>query len=135
VTPINRNPSRRDLVVFGIGLPILFGLLGWHRWSVGSTTAAQVLWGVGGVLSLAFAAVPPLRRTLYVGWMLAVWPIGFVVSHVILAVIFFGVFAPVGVLLRLFGRDPMTRAFDKSSTTYWIPREGPREAESYFRQS
>jgi hypothetical protein len=133
--PINRNPSRRDLVVFGIGLPILFGLLGWHRWSAGSHTAAQVLWGVGGALSLAFAAVPPLRRAIYVGWMLAVWPIGFVVSHVILAVIFFGVFTPVGVLLRLFGRDPMTRAFDKSAATYWIPREGSREAESYFRQS
>jgi hypothetical protein len=135
VIVINRNPSRRDLVVFGIGLPILAALLGWHRWSAGSPVAAETIWAVGALVSLAFALVPPARRWIYIGWMYAVFPIGWVVSHAILAVVFFGVFAPIGVLLRLFGGDPMNRALDKSATTYWISREGQREPASYFRQS
>jgi hypothetical protein len=134
VIEINRNPSRRDLVVFGVGLPLLAGLLGAHRWWAGSHTAATAIWMAGGVVALAFALVPPLRRRIYVAWMYGVFPVGWVVSHVILAVVFYAVFAPTGVLLRLFGKDPMSRAFERPRASYWIPREGTREQASYFRQ-
>jgi hypothetical protein len=134
VIEINRNPSRRDLVVFGVGLPILVGLLGAQRWAHGSHLAAHVIWAIGGVIALTFVAVPPLRRRIYVAWMYAVFPIGWVVSHVILAVVFYGVFAPTGVLLRLLGKDPMNRTFERGRASYWIPRGGAREQSSYFRQ-
>lgn len=131
---INKNPSKKELLVFGLGLPILAGLLGWHRWSAGSQTAAQVIWAVGGLLALVFAVAPPARRGIYVGWMYAVFPIAFVVSHVILGAVYFFVLTPLSFLLRMFGTDPMKRKFDKSAKSYWIEREGATVKANYFRQ-
>lgn len=131
---INKNPGKKELLVFGLGLPILFGLIGWHRWANGSQLTAQVVWAIGGALTLAFALVPAARARIYVGWMYAVFPIAFVVSHVILGVVYFLVVTPVALLLRVVGKDPMQRTFDRSAKTYWIPREASRPKASYFRQ-
>src|SRR5262245_657610 len=135
VMVINKNPRKKDLLVFGIGLPILAGIIGWHRWANGSETLAQIIWAVGGVLALVFAVVPPARKPIYIGWMHVVFPIGWVVSHVILGAVYFLVFAPVALIMKAVGKDPMNRRFDKEAKSYWIVRDAVRDKASYFRQS
>jgi len=78
--------------------------------------------------------VPSLRRPMFVGWMYAAYPLGFIVSHVLLGLVYFGVVTPIGLLLRAVGHDPMTRRFDRSAKTYWIAREQTRDVRRYFRQ-
>ena len=57
-------------------------------------------------------------------------------SHdAILFVLFFGVVAPTGLLVRLLGRDPMRRRTSASTNTYWRPSKPSRSRASYFRQS
>lgn len=131
---INKNPGKKELLVFGLGLPVLFGLIGGHRWWNGSPVAAQVIWAIGGVLTLAFALVPPARRHIYIGWMYAVFPIAFVVSHVILGAVYFLALTPISLILRVAGKDPMNRSFDRAAKSYWIARETTRPKASYFRQ-
>lgn len=46
-----------------------------------------------------------------------------VVNPVVMAVLFFLVILPTGLLLRLMGKDPMRRRFDPAATTYWIRRD------------
>ena len=132
---INKNPGKKELIVFGVGLPILAGLIGWRRWSAGAPLTAEIIWGIGAALTLAFAVVPPLRKRIYIGWMYLVFPIGWVVSHLILGGIYFIVFTPMSVMLKIAGKDPMNRKLDKSAKSYWVLREGPRDKASYFRQS
>lgn len=134
--PINWNPSRRDLRWFA-GLLIVFcavltGL--WWRRTHG-TTGPAILVAIGTLLGSLGLAKPGAIRWLYVGWMAAVWPIGWVVSHVLLAAIFWGVITPIGLMLRLANRDPMRKAFDRNASSYWIAR--PPETSDisrYFRQ-
>ena len=64
----------------------------------------------------------------------ATFPIGFVVSYVILAVVYYLVLTPIGLVLRLTGYDPMQRRFDRNAKTYWTPREQEESTEQYFRQ-
>jgi hypothetical protein len=135
VVEINHNPSRRDLWVFGLGLPAFAGLIGFLNWRRGHETSAQVLWIAGAALLLAFLALPFARRYLYLGWMYAVFPIAFTVSHVVLGVLYFGVLTPVAFLMRLAGRDPLQRKFDRAASSYWLPHEPTRDTERYFRQS
>src|SRR5205823_1779537 len=72
---INKNPSRRDLLVFGAALLLLFGVIGALRWHAGSPGTA-IWWWIGGfVLSTLLVAVPPAGRWLYLGWLYAVYPI------------------------------------------------------------
>jgi hypothetical protein len=131
---INKNPSRRDLLIFTAILPVFFGIVGALRFRSGSTDAAIVLWSVGGAISLVALAVPAARRWIYVGWMYVTFPIAWVVSHTILAVMYFLVATPVAFVMRLVGRDPMQRKFDKAAKSYWVVREPNRDTARYFRQ-
>jgi hypothetical protein len=70
-----------------------------------------------------------------VGWMALAYPIGWVVSHVLLAATYFLVFTPIGWMMRIFGRDPLERTIDRSARTYWIAHEPGGDPSSYFRQS
>lgn len=132
---INRNPSRRDLAWFGVVLWLFFivigGVLGR---ALASDVTRNALWGAGAALALVYYAVPGLRRPMFVGWMYAAYPIGLVVSHVLLGLIYFGVVTPIGLLMRALGHDPMARRFDRSARTYWIEREQVSDVRKYFRQ-
>jgi Na+/proline symporter len=134
VVQINKNPSRRDLLVFASILPIFFGLFGALRWHAGETKAATIAWGVGAALSLVAFGVPPARRWLYLGWMYAVFPIAWTVSHAILVVVYYLVATPIALVMRAFGRDPMYRRFDKAAKSYWVLRQPNRDTARYFRQ-
>ena len=53
---------------------------------------------------------PRLLRPIYVAWMVLAFPIGWTISQLILAVMFYGLFTPIGLVFRLIGRDPLLRA-------------------------
>ena len=132
---INRDPSPRQLAVFGAMLPVAFALLGLvvdHR--LGVTGVRGALWGVGAVLTAAYYTAPALRRPLYVGMSLASYPIGWLVSHVVLLVVFLFVVTPTALLLRVLGHDAMHRRFDSSAQSYWVPHRPPDDPRRYFQQ-
>jgi hypothetical protein len=71
----------------------------------------------------------PLNRA----WMKFGELLGRVVSPIVLGVIFFGIFTPVGVVMRLFGRDAMYRKFDAAAPSYWVRRDPPGPADGSYR--
>ena len=134
VLEINRNPSRRDLAIFGLLLLVFAGVVGAGLYfRSGAHEAARIVWIAGGALTALFFAVPPIRRPIYLGWIYATFPIGFVLSHVILGAVFYLVFTPLGFLLRLFGHDPLRRRFDRAATSYWVAHD-PHRPGRYFNQ-
>lgn len=133
---INWRPARNELRVFGFGLTafcLVIGVVvfradrefGWLE---------SLLAGIA-VLSLAVSFLAPdWLRPVYVVFVVVAFPIGWVLSHVILAAIFYGVFTPIGLAMRLFGRDPMHRVWDPDAETYWTPHKARDKREDYFRQ-
>jgi hypothetical protein len=88
-----------------------------------------------GVLSAIFAlAYPPANRPLYVALSLVSYPLGLVLSYVLMVVLFFVIFGVVAVTMRVLGRDPLHRAYDRKAATYWSTPRRSRGADSYFRQ-
>ncbi len=79
--------------------------------------------------------IPSFMRLVFVGMSYLAWPIGFVVSHVVLAAVYYLVLTPIGLLMRVFGYDPMARRFDREAASYWHERAtAGSEAKRYFRQ-
>lgn len=142
---IDLNPDSKTLRQFGYIALVAFGALGlftwWRSGLLGFTfsegTAATVAWVLGGlgvVSGLLATVFPPAVKPIYVGMTLLTFPIGFVVSHVILVGLYYLVLTPVGLLLRIFGKDPMQRSFEPDATTYWEKKAPITDVRSYFRQ-
>jgi len=132
---IKQEPSRRDLAWFGALLPVAVGALGLAvRRQLGSTTGASVVWACGGGIAALYLLLPAVRRPIFVGWSLLAAPIGWLVSHAILAVAFYAVVTPIGLLGRIAGRDPLQRRLDRSAKTYWVERAPGQDVGRYFRQ-
>lgn len=66
--------------------------------------------------------------------MYAAFPIGWVVSHVLMAVVFFGLFTLIGFLFRLVGRDPLMLRRPVNQASYWLPKARVEDKRRYFRQ-
>ena len=129
------NRENRLLQLLGVLLPGLFAVSSASAGWVGPSRVAGSLWAIGAVGAVLIWIVPSAGRQLYVGWMLAAVPIGWTISHVVLAVVYYVVLTPIGLLMRLVGRDPMQRRLDRSgSGSYWIERPPRRDSSSYFRQ-
>jgi hypothetical protein len=52
----------------------------------------------------------------------------------VLAMVYYGIFTPIGLGLRLMGRDPLRRRFDPQARSYWVDRRAPADVKRYFRQ-
>ena len=71
----------------------------------------------------------PLNRA----WMKLGELMGMVVSPIVLGIIFYAVFTPFGVVMRLFGRDALTRSYAPALKSYWVKRDPPGPADGSFR--
>jgi hypothetical protein len=76
---------------------------------------------------------PASLRPIYRVWMTIGHALGWVNTRVILTVCFYLVFAPIGVLMRLRGKDPMRRRFDPTARSYRVSRT-PRDANHMEKQ-
>lgn len=129
------SPPERMLRQFaGLWLAFFGGLALWQglaqgRAGLGLGLAALAL--AVGVLGLVR---PRAIRPVFVGWMVLAFPIGWLISHTLLAVVFFGLFAPLGLAFRLFGRDVLALRPRADLATYWQPKPAPADVRRYFRQ-
>ena len=133
---IQWNPSTKQLRQFaGIWFPAFCGLVGW---SIGQKTGhwsgVEIGWVLAGLLSVGGLILPALIRPIFVGLILLTFPIGWVVSHLLLGLIFYGVVTPIGLILRIIGHDPL-QLKKPSGNSVWKTSVGKTDATRYLRQS
>lgn len=131
---INWRPDARELRRFAVAMLIGFAVLGllsaWRGGGIG--TASIVLWSGGAVLAIA-AFIPGLGRVAYLAVYLPTSIIGYVVSNVLLALMFFLVITPLGIILKLTGKDLLQQRRQKEKTQ-WSPVKAVKTEDSYYRQ-
>lgn len=128
------RPSPNVLRQFAVLCLVVFGILaGLGLWrgqgiTIGVAIAiAAIAVGVVGVVQ------PTAIRWIYSGWMIAVFPIGWTISRLMLAALFYLVFTPVALVFRLVRRDALhLRRQDAQS--HWTPKDAAASANQYFRQ-
>jgi len=90
-------------------------ILAWQRYTL----------SIGGTLILWAIAHPASMIYFYKPWMKFAMVLGAINTRIILFIVFFALFFPMGVIMRLFGKDPMHRKIDTGATSYRITRENP----------
>jgi Saxitoxin biosynthesis operon protein SxtJ len=131
---LNLSLSNKQLRWFaGLWFPALTAMLGAAiGQKLHAPAAALSIWSLGGILSVLGLFRPAIIRPIYILALRLTYPIGWVVSHIMLLVLYFLVMTPVGFILRLF-HDPMQRRLDTPRKSYWLLRE-LSPADRYFRQ-
>jgi Saxitoxin biosynthesis operon protein SxtJ len=116
---------------FGLVFAGFFALLGalslysgaerWHYW-----------FPLAGVFAVLAYAAPRLLTPLNRLWAKVGLLLHMVISPVILGILFYVCVTPIGMLMRMSGRDPLRRKFEPAAKTYWITREPPGPAPETF---
>jgi hypothetical protein len=132
---IEHNPTGHQLAVFGLLWLLLFGIMGGTAvCRTGSFVAAGWYWAIGTLIPATGLVLPGILRIFYLLAAYATFPIGLAVSYVILAVVYYLVLTPTGLVMRWKGYDPMQRRFDRNAKSYWSARVENESTERYFRQ-
>ena len=135
---LDLHPSKPTLTQFAaiavFGFATIAGFAHW-KWGAPSWLAASLL-GLGvwlGLEAMLGFVERGLTRPIFVIMTLVAMPIGFVVTHLLLGLIFFVLFTPVAIFFRLTGRDPLQRAWNQETKSYWHTRARQRSPASYLR--
>ena len=115
---INWKPDSTELRKFGVSMIVGFAIIGgvlYWRDHVSVAYGCFVFGAVSGLLGLTGtrAALP-----IYVAWMAVAFVMGNIVSRLLLALVYYGLFTPMGLAMRLGGRDAL-RLKRTDVKTYW----------------
>lgn len=91
------------------------------------------LWTIVAIYALLSLAVPRLAYPVYVVLTIATFPIGWVVSRVMVALLFYLVLTPIAIVQRIFRRDVL-RLRKPQTDSYWEDAERRPDPASYLRQ-
>ncbi|MCB0834643.1 MAG: hypothetical protein KDC45_14340 [Bacteroidetes bacterium] len=116
------HADKRTVRKFGIILTIILGLLSF--WLFYKSSTYVMGFSIAFALSGFLAAITPMwLYPLYYGLTFLSVIIGYFVSRIILFVIYMLLFAPVGLITRLFRKDLLDQRIDKNASSYWIPKK------------
>jgi hypothetical protein len=129
------TPATKTLRQFaGLWIVFLGGLACWHGLVRGNLWLGIVL----AVLALTVGPIglvrPQAIRLVYVGAMILAFPIGWLVSRVVLIILFYGVFTPIAFIFKLMSRDALGLKRRPDSPSYWMPKVSAAGPQSYLRQ-
>jgi len=97
-------------VLFGLLLPWIFN----HDLPLWPWIITGILWGLAILSPLTLM---PVYRT----WMRVGYGLGWINSRIILGIMFYVIFLPSGIVMKLFAKDPMTRSLNKKQISYRVP--------------
>ena len=114
----NIKSKKRELRNFGITLGIIFlvisGFLFWkEKDSLTIFIAISITWFITAI------AIPSVLKPVYWIWMIVGIILGWFMTRVILSLLFYLVFTPIGLILRFFGKQFLELSWDNSKESYW----------------
>jgi hypothetical protein len=134
IAEIRKLATDRTLRHFGWLFLAFTIFTAWLQWQRGHSLLWSVTFLVLGItLCLVSQIKPDLVRPLFVGWMILLIPVNWIVSHVILGAMFFLVFTPIGLCRRALGADPLWLKKPKLET-YWQSRPEMTDKRRYLKQ-
>lgn len=110
---------------FGFVFAVVFAIIGlwplvWH----GQTPRFWAL-----AIAAAFLIIAFVRPQLFAGanklWAGLGILIGKFVTPIVMVILFYVTVTPIGLLMRVFKKDPLNLRFDDSKKSYWIERDPP----------
>ena len=118
IPALDNKGLRKFGLTTGAIIVLLFVLF--FPWVFDAESLPMWPWVVAGILWVPALIMPGLLRPIYTTWMKIGHGLGWINTRIILGVLFYVMILPMGLIMRLFGKDPMSRKRDKSASSYRI---------------
>ena len=129
------HPAPKVLRQFAAAWLFFISAAGSYQWLArGHERVGQVMIATGLVIGLLGLIMPAAIRWLFVAAMVLAFPIGWVVSQLMLVIMFYIVLTPVALIFRLRGRDLLGRKPAPGRVSFWTKKTTPEDMRSYLRQ-
>jgi hypothetical protein len=122
IPQLDKSGLRKFGLTTGLIFAGLFGFLLPWLWQL---TAPKWPLIVGAVLCSLALIAPRSLAPFYSLWMRLALVLGWINSRIILSLIFGIIVTPMAIVMRLLGKDPMTRKLEREKTTYRVISEPP----------
>lgn len=126
---LSAREGRRFAWTVGAAFLVLAAVL---RWRDAATVAVLVTGGIGFVLGLAGVVIPGSLTAVHAAWMGLARLISRVTTPLFLGITYFLVITPIGLVMRLVGRNPLVVPLDADS--YFVRRPEGRRRGNLERQ-
>jgi hypothetical protein len=132
--PFQTKPTARVLRQFAAAWLIFFLLFAANQiWRRGNVHAGLTL-GIVALVGIIGLVKPNSLRWLFLGASIAAFPIGWLVSQIVLALMFYGVMTPLGLFWRIRRRDLLQLRAKPGQSSFWISRDAEPAPERYLKQ-
>ena len=130
---INWKPDSTELRKFGVSMIVGFAIIGGVLYWRDHTSVAYGCFAFGAVSGFLGLTGTRAALPIYVAWMAVAFVMGNIVSRLLLALVYYGLFTPMGLAMRLGGRDTLQlKRADVSS--YWSDIPESQRENQYERQ-
>ena len=125
-----KSDLRKFGITIGVILLIIAGFLFWKE-----KESFQIFLAIGITLFLTAIAIPAVLKPVYWIWMIFATILGWIMTRVILSLLFYIIVTPIGLIPRFFGKQFLELQWDKSKESYWNFRTNEHlKKENYEKQ-
>ena len=117
--------SKKDLKNFGFAIGFILLIIGVFLFLRGKDLFVY-FFSIGSILIILGRIVPLILKPIYKVWMIFAVIIGWIMTRIILSVLFFSIITIIGLFTRLIGKDFLNLK-SKSNESYWNIRNKERE--------
>lgn len=126
----DKKAFRNFGVTVGIVLLVVAGILFWYE-----NESFKIILIIGFGLCFLGILIPVILKPIYWVWMIFATILGWIMTRLILSLLFYVIITPIALIARLFGKQFIELKWDKRDKTYWNSRLGTVfEKEKYEKQ-
>jgi len=120
---VDKSRLRQFGLIMAAMLVLFFGLLVPWLWDLAPPAWP---WFASATFVALGLVAPGTLKPVYSVWMKFGDVVGWVNQRLIMGVLFYGIFWPMGLVMRLFREDPMARKLDENTPSYRVPSQQPK---------
>lgn len=129
---MHKKPEKKDLILFELIWVLIFSAIALYPLvkldSIPSFVQVFEHLRHWALYTAAFFLMTAIIYPRLLGWFYRVWVafgelVGAIISRIILFLLFYLLFTPVALVLRVLGKDLLHKKLDKKAPSYWIDRE------------
>ncbi|MBW8884770.1 MAG: hypothetical protein JF612_08345, partial [Planctomycetia bacterium] len=131
--PRSFPPSMRQLREFAVIGALILAFLTIRELAVDSTAVGIILGVAATFLLLVGWRRPRWLALIFTTWMTITYPMAWLISSLLVAIVYYGLVTPVALVFRLLGRDVLQRSWRPGETSYWQEKPAAEDSRRYLQ--